>query len=160
MADIKIKWDTLLFQGDLNVLKGDIKNDNGLETAVLISLFTDQRANNDDELPDLNSDDRRGWWGDLISPDVEDDKIGSRLWLHIERAKTTENLLPTIKQDINDALQWMIDDKIAQKINVNLERQGIPGNDRLAFVVEILKRDGNKEVFDFNNLWENQLNAI
>ena len=68
--------------------------------------------------------------------------------------------MPTIKQDINDALQWMIDDKIVQKINVNLERQGIPGNDRLAFVVEILKRDGNKEVFDFNNLWENQLNAI
>ncbi|ASV34410.1 phage baseplate protein [Candidatus Hamiltonella defensa] len=45
-----------------------------LDTAVFISLFTDQQARADDT---YDGDDRRGWWGDL----GEDYCIGSRLWL-------------------------------------------------------------------------------
>lgn len=65
----------------------DLQGDDGLMTAVIISLFTDARAHDDDPLPDERvgvSSDRRGWWGDCL-PDAQGEQtlesIGSRLWL-------------------------------------------------------------------------------
>ena len=54
-----------------------------LQTAILISLFTDAQASPDDMIQD-GSGDPRGWWGDLGSSKP----IGSKLWL-LGRAKQT-----------------------------------------------------------------------
>jgi len=89
--DIKIQWDDNLGEGDIQFDKGDLVREDGLETAMLMSLYTDRQADIDDVLLDSNSDDRRGWWGDLIN-NTDKDKIGSRLWL-LQRATTTENTL-------------------------------------------------------------------
>ena len=37
-TDIKISWDTDLMEGDFGFEDNDLEHDNGLETAVLISL--------------------------------------------------------------------------------------------------------------------------
>lgn len=158
--DIKIKWDSILNEGDFNVLNGDIENESGLETAVILSLFIDARARDDDVLPDDFNDDKRGWWGDLASPDVEGDQIGSRRWIFIERGKTTQEIMLSIKQTDEESLQWLIDDEIAQKINIEVERAGNPGNDYLHEKIEIFKKDGQKETYEFDTSWEAQLNAI
>lgn len=139
--EIKIIWDNDLFQGDLFYENGDLIYDQGLQTAVYISLFTDRRADDDDILPDSQSTDKRGWWGDLASPDVEGDQIGSRLWL-LERSKTTADVLVRAKEYVEECLEWLIEDGIASDIDVAVERQNNPGEDRLAIGISIFLVDG------------------
>jgi len=150
--DLLIDFDTTLLAGDLlfNEVSQDLETESGIRTAVIISLFTDRRANNDDVLPDPNSTDKRGWWGDLASPDVEGDRIGSRLWL-LSREKTVETTVPKTKGYITESLEWMLDDndKIAKKIDVEVERQGTPGNDILAFSVAVHMPGDSIYTYDF-----------
>lgn len=155
-TDIKISWDTDLMEGDFGFEDNDLEHDDGLETAVLISLFSDRRANDDDELPDPSRG-KRGWWGDLVSG-IEDDLLGSKLWL-LERNKTTEETLVKAKQYILEALQWMIDDGITKKIAVEVEQQGTVTQPVLAFLVKIFKDTSTLNI-SFNEQWEAQENAI
>lgn len=155
--DIRIAWDTTLMEGDFNFLvdSQDLESDEGLETAVIISLFSDRRARADDILPDPNSQNRRGWWGDLISPDVEGDQIGSRLWL-LNREKTLESVLVKAKEYAEEALQWLIDDGVAAEVVVVAEREKIVGSDRLGISIKIRRVDGNAEAFNFGAQWTAQ----
>lgn len=155
--DIQISWDEQLLEGDFLYSEGDLTGDSGLETAIIISIFSDRRAEIGDELPDPQNPDRRGWWGDLTldSTDVAADKIGSRLWL-LERSKTTPETLARAKQYIEESLQWLIDDGVAAKVEVNVERQGLVGSDVLAFSVAIQKSDGEVEAFNFSEQWTSQ----
>jgi len=135
--EIRLSWDDIFLEGDLSYLpSGDVESETGFVSAVIISLFTDRRAKIDDELPDPNNKDRRGWWGDLASPDVEGDQIGSKLWL-LERSKTTPDVLYKAKKYAEECLQWMIEDGHASKVEVETERQSTPGNDRLAIEIKI-----------------------
>lgn len=99
----------------LKIENGALAVDSGLETSVLISLFTDARVS-DDELPDGLTD-KRGWWGDLFS-NIEGDKIGSKLWT-LSRAKIELTTLAGIENFVVEALNWMIEDGVATSIDVN-----------------------------------------
>ena len=90
----------------------DLVSGEDLHTAVLISLFTDRRAEASDTIPD-GTDDRRGWWGDA----GQDYLIGSRLWL-LNRAKQVPQTLVDAQGYCAEALQWLIDDGVAAKIDV------------------------------------------
>jgi phage gp46-like protein len=155
--DIRINWDSTLLEGDFafDFAIQDFEADGGLETAVLISLFTDRRAREDDELPDLSNPDRRGWWGDLGSPEVEGDQIGSRLWL-LCREKTQESVLVRAKKYTEEALSWMIEDGVAKSVIVETERQGTPGTDWLAISVQIYKPDGSTIALKYESQWDAQ----
>ena len=100
---------------DIEIRGGDVALGHDLETAVIISLFTDKRARPDDILPGA-SDDRRGWWGDTYS-EIENDPLGSHLWL-LHREKQTQQTLNRAREYCQDALQWLIEDGIASEINV------------------------------------------
>ena len=94
--DIALHFDPIAFACDYAVAAGDLAADNGLKTAVLISLFTDRLAAADDEIPD-GTEDRRGWWGDMPADGsapsgAPPDPIGSRLWL-LARAKQSAETL-------------------------------------------------------------------
>ncbi len=73
---IGLSWKNLLSRGDITVQHDGLSLDDGLVTLVLICLFTDSRADADDEIPD-GSGDPRGWPGDTFS----DYQWGSKLWL-------------------------------------------------------------------------------
>lgn len=92
-----------------------LEEDDGLETAVILSLFTDRRAAEDDALPD-GSDDRRGWWGDAY-PDVDGDLIGSRLWL-LFREKDMQSAVNRAREYTEEALEWLLEDGIARRVEV------------------------------------------
>ncbi len=63
-----------------------------LQSAVVIALGTDALAGASDPLPNLDDDDRRGWWGDLDAAELWDAwPVGSKLWL-LRRAKITSAL--------------------------------------------------------------------
>lgn len=109
MADAALIW--FDFGADISVQGGDLAPDNGLASAVLISLFTDARANSEVELPPGESK-LRGWWGDL-----SERKTGSLLWL-IMREKTVPEVAARAKEYCESALAWMIQDGVAQAVTV------------------------------------------
>lgn len=151
-ADILMAFDPDTLERDIQYKNGDLVREYGLGTAVLISLFTDRRADPDDDIDDPN--DRRGWWGDLV-PD-RGDKIGSKLW-QFDRSKTDQVTLLGIKKAIEDCLEWMINDGIARKIEVELIKFGDVSNYRLLATIRIHRKYGGVESINFDDLWEAQL---
>lgn len=117
-----------------------------LVRAVMISLFTWRRANADDELP---GEERMGWWGDSFPP-VDNDQIGSRLWL-LSRAKLIPETPRRAKTYAEEALKWMVDDGIAARVVVETERQGLY---TLALACRLYKSNG-KILADirFTDVW-------
>lgn len=156
-SDIKAIWNTDYAEADISQSGGDLVREDGLETAVLMSIYTDRQANVDDEIPD-GTDNRRGWWADIVN-NTNDDKIGSRLWL-LDRSKTDDQTIADAQFYIEECLQWMIDDGVCQDINVIVERYDIEGSSsRLGFQVSILQSDGTTKALKFNDLWTAQMEA-
>ena len=117
-----------------------------LARAVAISLFTWRRA---DPGEVAEGDPRHGWWGDTW-PVVENDRIGSKLWL-LSREKITRETVNRARDYIRQALQWLIDDGIASRIDVEVTRQGIQG---ITSVVQIYRPDQSAFDFRFSSVWE------
>lgn len=152
--DLKLIFDTNKMLGDLEIKYGDLATDEGLETAVFISLFTDRRARDDDKLLDDRNLDKRGWWGDLLKPDNEGDEIGSRLWL-LSREKTTEDVFKKLDTYINEALNWLVEDEVVSKIETLVERQQpSQENNILAFEIKIFKIDGREVALNYYYQWD------
>lgn len=142
--DIAILFKNNRYEGDIELNGTDLKTGNDLESAIIISLFTDRRANNDDVIID---DDRRGFWGDTYA-EIPDDKIGSRLWL-LQREKITQEAINKARIYITESLQWLLDDRIAEKINIQVEaiNQSI-----LGIKIEIIKPTGITN-FSYEYAW-------
>lgn len=118
-----------------------------LVRAVVISLFSWRRALPDDDLPGTE---RMGWWGDSFAP-VQGDRIGSRLWL-LARAKLLPDTPAKAKEYAEEALQWLLDDGVAAKVDVQAERQGL---ETLALRVVIYKTGASVPLdIRFTNVWE------
>ena len=130
---------------------GNILIDDGLDTAVMISLFTNRRAEPSDKLPG-NSTDRRGWWGDSYAQN-EGDLIGSRLWL-LEGGKLTEDVVNQSRVYADEALQWMTDDGVAHSVTVETFRR----DDLLCMIVTIMR--SQDPASRYQRLWEIKLDAI
>ena len=134
-------------QPDLVVESGTLKADNGLQTAVLISLFTDKRADFE-ELEGGNTE-LRGWWADLLSTPITDE-IGSKLWL-ADRSKMDTRLLPLLEDYAKDALQWLIEDGIADGVDATATQID---ETSAAISVNIYRPNGDNIPFKF--LWDGQ----
>lgn len=124
----------------------DLSTDEGLQTAVTVSLFTDARVDKE-ELPEGETD-QRGWWGDALNDD--NDKIGSKLWT-LERQKITTQVLEDFKQFSEESLQWLIDDQIAASINVVVERVD---NFSISVVIEITRPQDERQRYRYGYLWK------
>ena len=128
----------------------DIDNDKSdpIVRAVIISLFTWRRAHDDDVLPNTGMS-RMGWWGDSFPPSPND-KIGSRLWL-LARSKLTDGTAQQAQDYAEEALQWLIDDGVAARVDVSAVRQGIS---TLALTCIVVNRSGAVMArLQFANLW-------
>lgn len=110
--DVALVYDANAQAFDLAIEGGDLVTDMTLETAVLLSLYTDRRALAEDVLPDDGTD-RRGWWCDAYSDRLQ----GSRLWL-LSREKDLDRVLRRAEEYASEALQWLLDDGIAADIEV------------------------------------------
>lgn len=146
--DILLAFDERLLMGDISQIGADLAGDDGLRTAVVISLFTDRRAEADDELP-AGETDRRGWWGDLLA-DIEGDWIGSRRWLYV-REKQTAETARKIREADEEALAWLVEDGIAAAVTVETEWLG---RGLLGERIVITRPAGDPVEFRFNHLWE------
>lgn len=117
-----------------------------LTRAVIICLFTWRRANPDD----VTDGEKMGYWGDTAAPLVANDRIGSRLWL-LAREKLTQSTINRAREYATEALQCLIDDGIASRIEVSVERFQLDG---LALTAAIYRADGNTVTYRFDEAWE------
>ncbi|MEB1112200.1 phage GP46 family protein [Citrobacter portucalensis] len=113
-----------------------------LTRAVVISIFTHRRAD-----PDDNADVPMGWWGDTW-PMVANDRYGSKLWL-LQRSKLTNALVSTVRTYLRESLQWMLDDGVVSRVDIDVQRTGI---NELGNSIVMWRRDGPVTI-SFNDFW-------
>ena len=99
-----------------------------LATAVRVALGTDALVSADDVLPDPDSTDRGGWWGDMDAEEIWNGwPIGTKSWL-LSRAKITQapsregSTLDRAKRYTEQALQHFVDLRMASQIEVQAVR--------------------------------------
>lgn len=153
MSDIGLVFDTARGM-DFAVtvssgLRADLKTDEGLRTAVLLSLFLDRQADTDDPLPGA-TDDRRGFWADEFA-DTPGDKCGSKLWL-LARAKSEPGITARAEAYAREALAWLVSDGVALSVEVTAEIQINPYR-TLALNVRVQRPDRDPAEFRFGALW-------
>jgi phage gp46-like protein len=115
MPDIATIWDDTNAVGDWVMDGPDLRSGSDLETAVLISWFSDRAADAADVIPD-GSGDPRGWWGD----DGRAYPIGSRLWT-LGREKQLAKVLAMARDIAVQAVKWMLDDGVCSRIEVTAQ---------------------------------------
>lgn len=146
MSDTRTIWLRDMARGDWAHDNASLASGSDLETAILISLFSDRQASSDDVIPD-GTDDPRGWVGDVD----QDYQIGSRLWL-LERAKQTQETLRLANDYIAEALQWLIDDSVVARFDITTEwtRAGLLGANLVAY-----QKSGAAIALNFSWVWRN-----
>lgn len=149
MADIRSVFISMEQGIDYALEQLDLVQDDGLDSAVIISLFTDRRAGRDVALQE--GQDRRGWWGDTFA-EIEGDEIGSHLWL-LDRAKQLPAVMADAKVYIEQALAHLVADGMAKRIEVRVSnpRMGI-----LSAQIDIYKPDGTTTQYKFEHFWSKQ----
>jgi phage gp46-like protein len=144
MSDFKIDQE----KGDIEFDGLDFVVDDGLKTAVYISLLTDRRASVE-EIP--QGADPRGTWSDHF----EDVPLGSKLWV-LARAKQNDQTLQLAEEYALEALQWLVADGVAKSIEVtasyiDLEQMGL----------EVIINKPDEQInFKFAVNWEAEINAV
>ena len=135
MPDIRLVQNTLFPKTGVTVDwllldDGTLDDTQALATSVIVALGTDRLAQPDDLLPDPDSTDRRGWWGDLDAELIWDGwPIGSRLWL-LQRDKIEgpgSRRGPTtvrVEHYIREAIQPFLDRRIGSQMTVEATRVG------------------------------------
>lgn len=135
---------------DIAIENGDIANEDGFDTAIYVSLFTDARA---PESKVIRPENRRGWIGNLVSP-VEGRELGGLIWL-AEQRRLNQGTLNEIIDYARQALDWFVEDEIAKSVEVTGE---IVPQSGIVLTINITAPDGNTESY-YIPLWEVTGNA-
>lgn len=135
---------------------GTLDDSQALATAVVVALGTDRLAQASDELPDPDSNDRRGWWGDLDAEEIWDGwPIGSRLWL-LQRQKITGPgaaqgaTIVRIEHYIREAIQPFLDRRIGSRMAVEVSRVD---DQRIDALVRIFRGPSLEIELQYQVLW-------
>lgn len=129
----------------MNIYYGDVKIDGsgitwkqgqpvmdaGLSTAVYLSIFTDL-----------------GWWGDK--------EIGSKLYEY-DDATLTQDVALSIIEYVKTATKWLVDDGIADEVNVKGE---IQRPDFLAIQVEVKEPAKDPTTYRYGISWRETEEAL
>ncbi len=130
---------------DMSIDSGSLVSGGDLRNAVILSLFCDRRAEDDDALPD-ESGSKRGWWGDALLGR----RIGSRLWL-LSREKQLREVVNRAREYAREALKWLLDDGAVDDLEVDAE---IVAPGVLGIAVRVFRPHANQETYRFSYLWQ------
>jgi phage gp46-like protein len=152
--DVTVDW-LLLSDGTLDSTKA-------LGTAVMVALGTNGLAGDDDVLPDPDSTDRCGWWGDLDAALLWNGwDIGSKLWL-LRRSKivpasaaapSTESL---VNSYIRFALQPFVDRQVCSGFDVWTTRIT---TQRIDALIRIYRGPQQEIDLRYQMLWDDMVNS-
>lgn len=137
MSDLSIMWKD--GEGDVVSLDSALLTDDSLTNAIVISLFTDARVDN-----------QRGWWGNDFNQNEERQvEMGSRLWT-LACSKQLADVLDDAQAYAEQALQWLIDDGHALAIDVMATN---PEQSVLLLSVVVTLPNGQTEQRTFSAVW-------
>jgi phage gp46-like protein len=159
VTDIKLDqkrvWLENTFMDWLQTSEG-LSEDEELATAVRVAIATDALASIDDVLPDIDDQDRRGWWGDLDAQEIWGGwPIGCKHWL-LRRAKISDRFsiegdtVLRAKAYVRASLQPFVERRIASRFDVEATRVG---RDKIS--VQVMMYRGPRRAIDlrFQVLW-------
>jgi phage gp46-like protein len=128
-----------------------------LQSAVIVALGTDALAPVDDELPDPDATDRRGWWGDIDAEEIwQGWPVGCLLWL-LQRQKITgigaKQGSTMAKADgyTRDAMRPFTERRITSRIDVLADQMAI---DRIDVGVVIYRGPTPVVQLQYAELWD------
>lgn len=133
---------------DFGMNDHDLADGHDLKTAVLVSLFTDRRAEDDDRLPE-DGVSKRGWWADAFNAVGNGRRIGSRLWL-LQREKQLNEVVNRAREYCKEALQWLVDDGVASDVVIDAE---VVAEGVLGIRVAIHRDKTSPSKFQFDYAW-------
>ena len=130
---------------DLTIKDGDYESIESFDTALIMTIFGERRANESNQPINQN---RRGWWGNIVL-DQEGFEYGSLLWTFYQtRLNTdTKNLL---QSKLFEAIEWFIIDGLLVNAEVNSEII----NNNIKFTITLFRSNNNVESRSFK-LWDN-----
>ncbi len=145
---IRLAYDNARQRADLVRSGGNLEMDEGLDSAVVISLFSD-RADPSGTMP------RRGFWADTFNEDG--DELGSRLWL-LPRARVGATAKLRLAEEYAvEALQWLIDDGVASAVRATAEWLASAGE--ILLLTVSIERPAHPAP-RWQRVWEVHLNAL
>lgn len=103
---------------DIDFDDGDFDLTDGLDTAIILSIFAEKRASKTQIVEPLL---RRGHFTNEFS-ELENYEVGSKQWLFSEQAANSESNLSLLENAIRDGLQWMIQDDIISNSTVSASK--------------------------------------
>lgn len=140
--------DVLLFEDNgrftINVTGGVVEMTPGLETAVNLSLFG---GNIHDDGSTITAP--FSWWANRIVDDP-DEKLTSQMQHLLRAIPAVTGNIPRIEGAIRADLQWLLDRRIANLINVEL---ALPAPNTVQIRIEITA-DGQIHTFTFTKNWQ------
>jgi phage gp46-like protein len=113
--NLKLVWNPDAGSADLEKSGTVFATGDGLETALVLAIFCDRRADPDDPLPPGITD-RRGWW-------ARPNGIGSKLWL-LKRAKVTTDTVRRAKEYLEEATARFVELGVVERVEVDTWRAG------------------------------------
>jgi phage gp46-like protein len=151
VTNLKGIWADWLLKPD-----GSLDETEELVNVVKVALMTFALADPDDVLPDPDSTDRCGWWGDLDADTIWGGwPIGAKIWL-LSRAKITPSessegaTLVRAEQYCQAALQPLIDRRICSRVFVEASRASI---ERINVLVRVYRGPQLQIELLFQDLW-------
>jgi phage gp46-like protein len=151
---VTIDW---LLLGD-----GTLDDTQALATAIIVALGTDRLALPDDILPDPDSSDRKGWWGDFdAGPIWKGWPIGTRLWLEsrdkiVGQDAEQGSTEMRIREYIEEALQPFVDNRICTLFDVQTQRNG---RERIDVLIRMYRGPLAAIELQFQVLWSGMVQA-
>lgn len=109
--DVRFNQDNGYFDFDI-AEDGDFELTEGLDTALPITFYTNQRA---DASENKNSLNRGGWYGNLLS--IYSTEIGSKIWLLLSDVISDQTRVK-VEGFARDAYQYLLDLKLVDDLSV------------------------------------------
>lgn len=122
---------------------GQLELEDGFRSQVILSVLTDRLAEPSDEVPDSGNPafpERRGYWGDFLSPLGPDDRYGSRLWL-LEGQALNDETRARARSYVLEGLAWLE----AEGIGVVTVETRIPSRGVLEIFITVTDATTNAE---------------
>lgn len=128
--DVKVQWDAERQCIDWVMQDGDLVADDSLDTAIIISLFTNI-----------------GWWGDALKLN----RMGSKLYLLKRGRKSSQTPIITQAQDYTrEALAWLVRDGLALEVKPKARWEVGAASPTLVLSIEVKLTDGSFRNFKYD----------
>lgn len=146
-GSLRMSFDAHRQTFDLCLDGGNLATDDGLATAVQISIFCDARIDAA-EAQAQGIDDRRGYWADVFS---QSGPWGSSLWA-ARRAGVSSETARIVEERARDALQWLVQAGAAARITTT--GIAVTGRDSPYIALTVSVRRPPEIAARYGALWE------